>query len=124
MIPQNDYTTPDSLKRSMVRLADTVRTIHVIGYRIRTGLSSDQFPDPVLRDYDIIGSTHRTHSNRDNTMNIVDKRLKRLHIEHPMGRKDKFVAMDYIMNRGKARKRRDAHIYSLLSSVHTPWNLR
>ena len=52
---------PDPLKRSMVRLADTVRTIHIIGYRIRNGLSTDQFPDPVLRDYDYIGSTIRTH---------------------------------------------------------------
>ena len=52
---------PDTLKRSMVRLADTVRTLDVIAYRIRNGLSSDQFPDPVLRDYDILGSTVRTN---------------------------------------------------------------
>lgn len=59
------------------------------------------------------------------TMDFIEfERLKRLHIEHPQGRKDKFVAEDYIRNRGKARKRRDAHIHSLLSSVHTPWNLR
>lgn len=61
----DDYESPDPLKRSMVRLADTVRTLHIIGYRIRTGLSSDQFPDPVLRDYDYIGSTDRIDCNRD-----------------------------------------------------------
>ena len=58
-------TTPDHLKRSMVRLADTVRILHVIGHRIRNGLSSDQLPDPVLRDYDYIGSTNRIDCNRD-----------------------------------------------------------
>ena len=57
-------TTPDNLKRSMVRLADTVRTLHFIGHRIRHGLSSTEFPDPVLRDYDHIGSTDRSDSNR------------------------------------------------------------
>jgi len=61
----DDYEYPDSLKSSMVRLADTVRTLHIIGYRIRNGLSSDQLPDPVLRDYDILGSTNRIDSNRD-----------------------------------------------------------
>ena len=61
----NDNTTPDNLKRSMVRLADTVRTVYVIGHRIRNGLSSDQFPDPVLRDYDHIGESDRSNSNRD-----------------------------------------------------------
>ena len=59
----DDDKYPDPLKRSMVRLADTVRTLHIIGYRIRTGLSSDQLPDPVLRDYDIIGSTIRTDND-------------------------------------------------------------
>ena len=61
----DDYKYPDSLKSSMVRLADTVRTLHIIGYRIRNGLSSDQLPDPVFRDYDILGSTNRIDSNRD-----------------------------------------------------------
>ena len=59
----DDYESPDPLKRSMVRLADTVRTLHIIGHRIRNGLSSDQLPDPVLRDYDIIGSTIRTDND-------------------------------------------------------------
>ena len=49
---------PNGLESAMVRLADTVRTLDVIAYRIRNGLSSDQFPDPVLRDYDYIGSTN------------------------------------------------------------------
>ena len=53
----NDTITPDPLKSSMVRLADTVRLLNVIGTRIRNGLSSDQLPDPVLRHYDVIGST-------------------------------------------------------------------
>lgn len=57
---KNDDSYPNSLQRSMVRLADTVRTLHRIAHRIRNGLSSDQFPDPVLRDYDIAGSTVRT----------------------------------------------------------------
>ena len=61
----NDTNT-NSLKSSMVRLADTVRTLHIIGTRVRTGLSSDELPDPVFRDYDIIGSTDRIDSNRDN----------------------------------------------------------
>ena len=52
---------PNELESAMVRLADTVRTLDVIAYRIRNGLSSDQFPDPVLRDYDILGSTVRTN---------------------------------------------------------------
>ena len=50
----------------MVRLADTVRTLSVIGTRVRNGLSSDELPDPVLRDYDIIGSTIRSNNDRDN----------------------------------------------------------
>ena len=65
----NDNTTPDNLKRSMVRLADTVRTLYVIGHRIRNGLSSDEFPDPVFRDYDHIGSTDRSDCNRDHIVN-------------------------------------------------------
>ena len=60
-----DHSTIDPLKRSMVHLADTVRTLHRIAHRIRNGLSSDQFPDPVLRDYDYVGSTGRTDCNRD-----------------------------------------------------------
>ena len=47
---------PDPLERSMVRLADTCRLVYVIGHRIRNGLSSNEFPDPVLRHYDHIGS--------------------------------------------------------------------
>ena len=56
--------------------------------------------------------------------NIVDKRWKRLHIEHPLGRKDKFVAEEYIRNRGKARKRRDIDICNKLHEVHRPWYQR
>ena len=59
----NDERIPNELESRMVRLADTVRTIHVIAHRIRNGLSSDQFPDPVLRDYDILGSTNRTDND-------------------------------------------------------------
>ena len=61
----HDHSTIDPLKRSMVHLADTVRTLHRIAHRIRNGLSPDQFPDPVLRDYDYIGSTDRIDCNRD-----------------------------------------------------------
>ena len=61
----HDHSTIDPLKRSMVHLADTVRTLHRIAHRIRNGLSSDQFPDPVLRDYDYIGSTDRIDNDRD-----------------------------------------------------------
>ena len=61
----NDERIPNELESAMVRLADTVRTLDVIAYRIRNGLSSDQFPDPVLRDYDYIGSTNRIDCNRD-----------------------------------------------------------
>ena len=56
--------------------------------------------------------------------NIVDKRLKRLHIEHPLGRKDKFVAELYVRNRGRARKRRDEEIKARLQEVHKPYTLR
>ena len=61
----DDKRIPNELESAMVRLADTVRTLHIIGYRIRNGLSSDQLPDPVLRDYDYIGSTSRIDCNRD-----------------------------------------------------------
>ena len=56
--------------------------------------------------------------------NIVDKRWKRLHIEHPLGRVDKFVAEQYVRNRGKARKRRDEQINVRLQEVHKPYTLR
>ena len=56
--------------------------------------------------------------------NIVDKRLKRLHIEHPLGRVDKFVAELYIKNRGKARRRRDHEIHEKLKEIHKPYKLR
>ena len=56
--------------------------------------------------------------------NIVDKRWKRLHIEHPLGRKDKFVAELYVKNRGKARKRRDEEIKTRLQEVHKSYTLR
>ena len=59
----DDQRIPNELESAMVRLADTVRTLDVIAYRIRNGLSSDQFPDPVLRDYDILGSTVRTDND-------------------------------------------------------------
>ena len=65
----HDHSTPDPLKRSMVRLADTVRSLHVIGYRIRNGLSTDQLPDPVFRDHDYVGQSHRVDSNRDHIIN-------------------------------------------------------
>ena len=63
---EHDHSTIDPLKRSMVRLADTVRTLHRIAHRIRNGLSPDQFPDPVLRDYDYVGSTDRANRDGDN----------------------------------------------------------
>ena len=59
----DDKRIPNELESAMVRLADTVRTLDVIAYRIRNGLSSDQFPDPLLRDYDILGSTNRTDND-------------------------------------------------------------
>ena len=61
----DDKRIPNELESAMVRLADTVRTLHFIGHRIRHGLSSTEFADPVLRDYDHIGSTDRSDSNRD-----------------------------------------------------------
>ena len=73
----DDNTTPDNLKRSMVRLADTVRTLHFIGHRIRHGLSSTEFADPVLRDYDHIGSTDRSDCNRDHIIKgIYNAKIK------------------------------------------------
>ena len=65
----DDDKYPDPLKRSMVHLADTVRTLHRIAHRIRNGLSPDQFPDPVFRDYDYVGSTDRSDCNRDHIVN-------------------------------------------------------
>ena len=59
----DDKRIPNELESAMVRLADTVRTLDVIAYRIRNGLSSDQFPDPVLRDNDILVSTNRTDND-------------------------------------------------------------
>ena len=59
----DDQRIPNELESAMVRLADTGRTLDVIAYRIRNGLASDQFPDPVLRDYDILGSTNRTDND-------------------------------------------------------------
>ena len=56
--------------------------------------------------------------------NIVDQRWKRLHIEHPLGRVDKFVAELYILNRGRSRKRRDEEIKARLQEVHKPYTLR
>ena len=56
---------PDPLKRSMVRLADTVRTLRVIHTRVSHGLSSSELPDPVFRDYDYVGSTDRTNRYGD-----------------------------------------------------------
>ena len=61
----HDPSTIDPLKRSMVHLADTVRTLHRIAHRIRNGLSPDQFPDPVLRDYDYVGESDRIDCDRD-----------------------------------------------------------
>ena len=61
----NDHSTPDLLKRSMVRLADTVRTLRVIHTRVSHGLSSTELPDPVFRDYDYVGESDRVNSNRD-----------------------------------------------------------
>ena len=55
----DDQRIPNELESAMVRLADTVRTLDVIAYRIRNGLSSDQFPDPVLRSHDYVGESSR-----------------------------------------------------------------
>ena len=61
----DDKRIPNELESAMVRLADTVRTLDVIAYRIRNGLSSDQFPDPVLRDYDYVGQSCGSNHDRD-----------------------------------------------------------
>ena len=53
----------------MVHLADTVRTLHRIAHRIRNGLSPDQFPDPVFRDYDYVGESDRIDSNGNHIIN-------------------------------------------------------
>ena len=59
----NEYSNTDTsndlsdLKSRLVYLADTLRTFDVIATRIRTGLSSDQLPNPVFRHHDIVGST-------------------------------------------------------------------
>ena len=71
----NANTVPDSLERSMVRLADTLRTFDVIATRIRNGLSSTEFPDPVLRDYDHIGSTDGSDNDWNTAM--IDTRNAR-----------------------------------------------
>ena len=86
MTDDNTYRkSNDSLQRSMVRLADTVRTLHRIAHRVRNGLSSDEFPDPVFRDYDIVGSTDRIDSNRDHIIkglyNVKIKPRKRASYE-------------------------------------------
>ena len=73
----NDHSTPDLLKRSMVRLADTVRTLRVIHTRVSHGLSSTELPDPVFRDYDYIGESDRSHSNRDHIVKgIYNAKIK------------------------------------------------
>lgn len=51
-------------------------------------------------------------------------KTKRLYIEDPEGRQDKYVAEDYVKNRGKARRRRDKEIYEKLKEIHKPWNQR
>ena len=66
----NEY--PDPLQRSMVRLADTCRLVYVIGHRIRNGLSSTEFPDPVLRDYDHIGSTDGSDNGGTHSVSSSD----------------------------------------------------
>ena len=48
------------LKSRLVYLADTLRTFDVIATRIRTGLSSDELPNPVFRHHDIVGGTDGT----------------------------------------------------------------
>ena len=73
----DDKRIPNELESAMVRLADTVRTLDVIAYRIRNGLSSTEFPDPVLRDYDHIGSTDRSDCNRDHIIKgIYNAKIK------------------------------------------------
>ena len=59
----NTHSDLSDLKSRLVYLADTLRTFDVIATRIRTGLSSDQLPDPVFRHYDHIGSTDGTDND-------------------------------------------------------------
>ena len=73
----DDERIPNELESRMVRLADTVRTIHVIAHRIRNGLSSDQLPDPVLRNHDYVGQSSRTHHDRDHIVKgIYNAKIK------------------------------------------------
>ena len=51
-------------------------------------------------------------------------KIKRLYIEDPQGRSDKYVAESYVLNRGKARKRRDEEIKAKLKEIHKPYKLR
>ena len=53
----NTHSNLSDLKSRLVYLADTLRTFDVIATRIRSGLSSDELPDPVFRHHDIVGST-------------------------------------------------------------------
>ena len=50
--------------------------------------------------------------------------IKRLYIEDPEGRSDKYVAENYVKNRGRARKRRDEEIHEKLKEIHKPYKLR
>ena len=59
----NTHSNLSDLKSRLVYLADTLRTFDVIATRIRTGLSSDQLPDPVFRHHDIVGSTDGTNND-------------------------------------------------------------
>ena len=63
----NEYsnTNLSDLKSRLVYLADTLRTFDVIATRIRTGLSSDQLPNPVFRHHDIVGSTDGSDNDWD-----------------------------------------------------------
>ena len=51
-------------------------------------------------------------------------KIKRLYTEEPDGRQDKYVAESYVLNRGKARKRRDEEIKAKLKEIHKPYTLR
>lgn len=51
-------------------------------------------------------------------------KIKRLYIEEPDGRQDKYVAENYVRNRGKAAKRRDKEIHEKLKEIHKPYKLR
>ena len=59
----NTHSNLSDLKSRLVYLADTLRTFDVIATRIRTGLSSDQLPDPVFRHHDIVGSTDGSNND-------------------------------------------------------------